>query len=246
LPRRLDARPDPGSGSTRRTGWSIPGTPSAATSSLLVTGKRTARAATCYEARRCRHRRVIPAGQRTRSESSLDPHVPGLSPERMGARLRSTPPSEAEPPLDPPSAATTQTTPSELGGLSSKTNWRQLRTCSLDRSSSRLLAPRRLGFESGPRRGSARGPSPAGSSPTQALAQTPPALATTAKRSPPVRHRSAGTDELTSRLELRRALTTRGSLQRAPRQRRPPGRPPRSGRVHSDTEAPGRMDWRRA
>lgn len=47
-------------------------------------------------------------------------------------------------------------------------------------------------------------------------------MATTAKRSPPLRHRGAGAGGLASWLELRGALTTRGSPQRAPRQRRLP------------------------
>jgi hypothetical protein len=56
--------------STQRTGCSIPGAPSSATSSLLETGKRTARTATRYGARRCRHRRVVPAGQRAHNEAA--------------------------------------------------------------------------------------------------------------------------------------------------------------------------------
>jgi hypothetical protein len=70
---------------------------------------------------------VIPAGQRAHNEAAsihtcsdsgwLDP-----SPERAGARPRSTPQNGADPLLDPPSAATTQTTPSELGGLPPRSN----------------------------------------------------------------------------------------------------------------------------
>lgn len=88
------------------------------------TGERTARTATCHGARRCRHRRVIPAGQPARNETISIHTCPdsGRMP-RARAHGRKTvvdPAKRSRPAAHRPSAATTQTTPSELGGLASK------------------------------------------------------------------------------------------------------------------------------
>lgn len=87
-------------------------------------GERTARAATCHGARRCRHRRVIPAGQPVHYETASIHTYPssGRMPQTQARRRKTVinPAKRSRPAAHRPSAATAQTTPSELGGLPSK------------------------------------------------------------------------------------------------------------------------------
>jgi hypothetical protein len=119
---------------------------------------------------------------------------------------------------------------------------------SLDRSSVRLLAPHRLGFESNPRQGSARGPSPVGSSPTRPLHNRRLTRVTTiAGGLAPPQHRSVETGGLTSPARAPRSPHQAREQQRTRRQCRPTrGTTITGSHHHPGTEVPKQLGGRRA
>jgi hypothetical protein len=139
-------RPTSGRGSNQQAGWSFPGAPSAATSSLLETGKHSPHKPGCV----LRGTPMLPstwgprwsAGFATKRPHSTAASTPGIAALRLNDPLRGRSQkrrSAADSPLDRPSVATSRTRASSEFSLPNELFPALAR--SLDRSGNEAFGP---------------------------------------------------------------------------------------------------------
>lgn len=201
--------------------------------SLLVSATEDANhAVTRHGARRCCHRRELPAGRsispQTASSATLSVLVT-LLPRARNAWVQDR---NRHREAMPTRGSIARPRRRHEAPSKARCSSRPIRAVfgpgrSLDRSSSRLLAPHRLGFESSPRFGSARGPQPTASSPNTSSCETAACPGAPGERTPPFQRVAAP-----ARLDRRRGSSSeelspnagaRGGIHgNATRPRRPP------------------------
>jgi hypothetical protein len=228
--------------STQRTGWAIPRAPSAATPSLTVLATENASRTNGHAPRGTSMLpSPLPAGQSISLWTrSLAPHASssGRMPQTLTHGLETTGSTpRAMPTRCSINRPRRRHEAPNLGSAVQPSRTNRLRLESLPRPLQlEVLAPHRLGFESGSRFGSARGPSPTVSSPYARV----PAKRRLPWRPPPGGHHHSDT-EVPERLDRRRGSSSEEPLPDAGARSELrdnavcPWRPPRSDHHHRDT-----------